>query len=55
MPLFTRGMKVLTSFGEGVVINLPVCNRIAVQYEDGIIRFFWPEDVVNGAIRPLSA
>ncbi len=54
MPLFMRGQKVVTSFGEGTVVNLPVYNRIAVQYEDGTVRFFWPEDVVNGTIRPAS-
>ena len=55
MPEFVRGMKVITSFGEGIVVNLPVRGRIAVQYPNGVVRFFWPEDVEKGAIRPLSA
>ncbi len=52
MSDFMRGQKVITVFGEGVVVNLPVSNRIAVQYEDDTIRFFFPEDVVTGRIRP---
>jgi hypothetical protein len=52
MSDFMRGQKVITVFGEGVVVNLPVCNRIAVRYEDNTIRFFFPEDVVTGRIRP---
>ena len=55
MALFVRGMTVVTKFGEGIVVNLPVCNRIAVRYQDGTVRFFWPEDVISGAIRPQSA
>ena len=34
MSDFMRGQKVITVFGEGVVVNLPVSNRIAVLYED---------------------
>ena len=54
MSTFVRGMKVATCFGEGIVINLPVSNRIAVRYEDGTVRYFWPEDVINGTIRPAA-
>ena len=54
MSQFIRGMKVTTVFGEGTVVNLPVSNRIAVQYETGEIRYFWPEDVVTGRIRPAA-
>ena len=54
MSSFFRGMKVTTVFGEGTVVNLPVSNRIAVQYETGEIRYFWPEDVVTGRIRPAA-
>ncbi len=54
MSQFIRGMKVTTSFGEGTVVNIPVSNRIAVQYEDGTVRYFWPEDVVTGRIRPAA-
>ena len=54
MSDFMRGQKVITVFGEGVVVNLPVCNRIAVRYEDNTIRFFFPEDVVTGRIRPAA-
>ena len=49
-----RGQKVITVFGEGVVVNLPVSNRIAVRYQDNTIRFFFPEDVVTGRIRPAA-
>ena len=51
MSDFMRGQKVITVFGEGVVVNLPVSNRIAVRYEDNAIRFFFPEDVVTERIR----
>ena len=54
MSDFMRGQKVITVFGEGVVDNLPVSNRIAVRYEDNTIRFFFPEDVVTGRIRPAA-
>lgn len=54
MSSFVCGMKVTTVFGEGIVVNLPVSNRIAVQYETGEIRHFWPEDVVTGRIRPSA-
>ena len=54
MPVFVRGLKVTTLYGDGIIINLPVNNRIAVKYEDGIIRYFWPEDVVSGRIRPAA-
>lgn len=43
MSEFVRGMKVTTIYGEGIVVNLPIFNRIAVQYEDGIVRYFWPQ------------
>ncbi len=52
MSNFTRGQKVNTVFGDGVVVNLPVNNRIAVQYEDKTVRYFFPEDVITGRIRP---
>ena len=52
MAVFVRGMQVTTLYGDGVVVNLPVNNRIAVRYADGTIRYFWPEDVVSGRIRP---
>lgn len=54
MSDFMRGQKVITVFGEGVVVNLPVSNRIAVRYQDNTIRFFFPEDVVTGRIRPAA-
>ncbi len=54
MSTFVRGMKVTTVFGEGTVVNLPVFRRIAVQYENGEIRYFWPEDVITGRIRPTA-
>lgn len=54
MSEFVRGMKVTTIYGEGIVLNLPIFNRIAVQYEDGIVRYFWPQDVVTGRIRPAA-
>ena len=54
MAEFFRGLKVNTVYGSGVVVNLPVNNRIAVQYEDGTIRFFFPEDVITGRIRPAA-
>lgn len=54
MAQFVRGLKVTTVYGEGVVVNLPVANRIAVQYETGEIRYFWPDDVITGRIRPAA-
>lgn len=54
MSPFVRGLKVTTIFGEGIVVNLPVSNRIAVQYESGEIRYFFPEDVITGRIRPAE-
>ncbi len=54
MPEFVRGLKVTTIFGDGVVINLPINGRISVQYADGIIRYFFPEDVITGRIRPVK-
>lgn len=54
MAQFVRGMEVTTVFGEGIVVNLPVFRRIAVQLEDGTIRYFWPEDVITGRIRPAA-
>ena len=54
MSAFVRGLKVTTVFGEGIVVNLPVSNRIAVQYESGEIRYFFPEDVITGRIRPAE-
>ena len=54
MSTFVRGLKVTTVFGEGIVVNLPVSNRIAVQYESGEIRYFFPEDVITGRIRPAE-
>lgn len=50
---FERGAKVLCrDYGEGVVINLPIHNKIAVRFPDGIVRYFWPDDVASGAIKP---
>lgn len=47
-----RGCTVLCrDFGEGVVINLPIHNKIVVRFPDGIVRYFWPEDVASGAIQ----
>ena len=54
MSSFVRGMKVTTSFGEGVIINLPIFNRIAVKYQDGVIRYFFPKDVDEGKITPTA-
>ena len=54
MSAFVRGMKVSTAFGEGIIINLPVFNRIAVRYQDGMIRYFFPKDVDAGEIRPAA-
>ena len=54
MSAFVRGLKVTTVFGEGIVVNLPVSNRIAVQYENGEIRYFFPEEVITGRIRPAE-
>ncbi len=54
MAQFVRGLKVTTVYGEGIVVNLPVANRIAVKLEDGTIRYFWPEDVITGRIRPAA-
>ncbi|MBR3020211.1 MAG: hypothetical protein IKH57_24615 [Clostridia bacterium] len=54
MAQFVRGMKVTTSFGEGIVVNLPIFNRIAVKLEDGTIRYFFPKDVDEGRIRPAA-
>ena len=54
MAQFVRGLKVTTVYGEGIVVNLPVVNRIAVKVEDGTIRYFWPEDVITGRIRPAA-
>ena len=49
---FERGITVMCKeYGEGVVINLPIHNKIAVKFPDGIVRYFWPEDVANGAIQ----
>ncbi len=55
MADFVRGLKVTTVFGDGIIINLPIFNRIAVRYEDGTVRYFWPQDVVTGRIRPAAA
>ena len=54
MSDFVRGMKVTTVFGEGIVVNLPIFNRIAVKYQDGVIRYFFPKDVDAGQIRPVT-
>ena len=54
MPTFVRGLKVTTIYGDGEVINLPVNGRISVKYGDGTIRFFFPEDVITGRIRPAA-
>ncbi len=49
---FERGITVMCrDYGEGVVINLPIHNKIAVKFPDGIVRYFWPEDVASGAIQ----
>ena len=49
---FERGSTVLCrDFGEGVVINLPIHNKIVVRFPDGIVRYFWPDDVASGAIQ----
>ena len=50
-----RGAKVVTPYGEGVVINLPVYGRISVRYADGTIRFFFRKDVEDGTIKPVAA
>ncbi len=50
-----RGAKVETPYGEGVVINLPVCGRISVRYADGTIRFFFRNDVEDGTVKPVAA
>lgn len=48
----THGIAVLCrDFGEGVVINLPIHNKIVVRFPDGIVRYFWPDDVASGAIQ----
>ena len=54
MSSFVRGMKVTTAFGEGTIVNLPVFNRIAVRYKDGVIRYFFPKDVDEGLIKPAA-
>ena len=54
MSSFVRGMKVTTAFGEGIVVNLPIFNRIAVRYQDGVIRYFFPKDVDEGKITPTA-
>lgn len=54
MSAFVRGTKVTTVFGEGIIINLPVFNRIAVRYQDGMIRYFFPKDVDEGLIKPAA-
>ncbi|MBR4539874.1 MAG: hypothetical protein IKO52_13675 [Clostridia bacterium] len=49
---FERGITVLCrDFGEGVVINLPIHNKIVVRFPDGVVRYFWPDDVASGAIQ----
>lgn len=52
MAQFVRGMKVTTAFGEGIIINLPIFDRIAVKYQDGVIRYFFQKDVDEGQIKP---
>ncbi len=54
MSSFVRGMKVTTAFGEGIVVNLPIFNRIAVKLEDGTIRYFFPKDVDERRISPAA-
>ena len=54
MAAFFRRLKVTAVYGSGIVANLPVSNRMAVQYEDGTVRFFFPEDVITGWIRPAA-
>ena len=51
---FVRGMTVTTVYGDGIVINLPIFNRITVKYPDGVIRYFFPADVECGRIRPAA-
>ena len=52
---FERGITVLCrDYGEGVVINLPIHNKIVVRFPDGIVRYFWPEDVASGAIQAVT-
>lgn len=46
-----RGAVVTTPYGQGIVTNLPVFNRIAVRYPDGTVRYFFLEDVTNGTIK----
>ena len=49
---FEQGITVLCrDYGEGVVINLLIHNKIVVRSHDGIVRYFWPDDVASGAIQ----
>lgn len=52
---FERGSTVLCrDFGEGIIINLPIHNKIVVRFPDGIVRYFWPDDVASGAIQAVK-
>jgi hypothetical protein len=55
MADFVRGLKVTTVFGDGIIINLPIFNRIAVKYPDGVVRYFFHADVECGRIWPAAA
>ena len=55
MADFVRGLKVTTVYGDGIIINLPIFNRITVRYADGTVRYFFPADVECGRIRPAAA
>ena len=37
-----------------IIINLPIHNKIVVRFPDGIVRYFWPDDVVSGAIQAVK-
>lgn len=49
-----RIMESSNSLKTPAICKNAIHNKIVVRFPDGIVRYFWPDDVVSGAIQAVK-